>query len=284
MASGLTTTYFLPYPLPTDPVNVASDVEDLAIAVETELLLKASLSSPTFTGTPEAPTAATDTSTTQIATTQFVINQGYLKSSTAASTYATLSSPSLTGTPTAPTASLGTDTNQIATTAYVQNELDNFVTLPSQTGANGFFLTSDGTSASWQQIQTSDIDGLDDIFSTQLPLTYSPLNATISTDSSTIRVLTRDDSADLIQMASSSSNVIMVPFDGVGEANIPIGTQIIVVQAGTGQTIIEGDSSLGGASVTVNGTPGLKLRTRWSTATLIKTASNTWLAIGDLAA
>ncbi len=283
MASGLTPTYLLPYPLQTDSVNVASDVEDLATAVETELLLKAPISSPTFSGTPSAPTAASDTSTTQIATTQFVVNQGYLKSSVASSTYAALSSPALTGVPTAPTASLGTDTTQIATTAYVQNELDNFVTLPSQAGANGLFLKSNGTVASWQQIETSDVDGLDDIFATQLPLVYSPLNVSVFTDTTSLKILSRADSADLIQMNSSSANTVMVPFDGVGEANIPIGTQIIIVQAGTGQTTIVGDSGPFG-TVAVNGTPGLKLRTRWSSATLIKTASNTWIAVGDLAA
>jgi hypothetical protein len=54
--------------------------------------------SPTFTGTPLAPTASVDTNTTQIATTAFVIGQGYLKSSTASSTYAPISSPTFTGT------------------------------------------------------------------------------------------------------------------------------------------------------------------------------------------
>lgn len=43
--------------------------------------------SPALTGTPTAPTAAADTNTTQIATTAYVVGQGYLKSSTAASTY-----------------------------------------------------------------------------------------------------------------------------------------------------------------------------------------------------
>jgi hypothetical protein len=43
--------------------------------------------SPTFTGTPLATTAAADTNTTQIATTAYVIGQGYLKSATASSTY-----------------------------------------------------------------------------------------------------------------------------------------------------------------------------------------------------
>lgn len=54
--------------------------------------------SPTLTGTPIAPTASVDTNTTQIATTAFVIGQGYLKSSTASSTYAPIESPIFTGT------------------------------------------------------------------------------------------------------------------------------------------------------------------------------------------
>lgn len=52
----------------------------------------AALASPTFTGVPVAPTAAVDTSTTQLATTAYVVNQGYLKSATATSTYATIAS------------------------------------------------------------------------------------------------------------------------------------------------------------------------------------------------
>lgn len=50
----------------------------------------APLNSPTFTGVPRADTAAADTNTTQLATTQFVIGQGYLKSAAAASTYVPL--------------------------------------------------------------------------------------------------------------------------------------------------------------------------------------------------
>ena len=79
----------------------------------------ATLASPALTGTPTSPTAAVDTNTTQIATTAYVVGQGYLKSATASSTYAPLASPALTGTPTAPTATAGTNTTQIATTAFV---------------------------------------------------------------------------------------------------------------------------------------------------------------------
>ena len=42
-----------------------------------ELNLKADLASPTFTGTPSAPTASAETNTTQIATTAYVKSQGY---------------------------------------------------------------------------------------------------------------------------------------------------------------------------------------------------------------
>lgn len=43
--------------------------------------------SPALTGTPTAPTASVDTNTTQVATTAYVVGQGYLKSATASTTY-----------------------------------------------------------------------------------------------------------------------------------------------------------------------------------------------------
>jgi hypothetical protein len=54
-------------------------------------------SSPTLSGVPLSTTASVDTNTTQIATTAFVIGQGYLKSSTASSTYAPIANPTFTG-------------------------------------------------------------------------------------------------------------------------------------------------------------------------------------------
>lgn len=54
--------------------------------------------SPALSGTPTSTTAAVDTNTTQIATTAYVIGQGYLKSATASSTYAPITSPTFTGT------------------------------------------------------------------------------------------------------------------------------------------------------------------------------------------
>lgn len=99
--------------------------------------------SPALTGTPTAPTAAADTSTTQLATTAFVVGQASSASPNMAgtatvgtslryaradhthpsdTTKANLASPALTGTPTAPTAATATNTTQIATTEYVKNQ------------------------------------------------------------------------------------------------------------------------------------------------------------------
>jgi hypothetical protein len=79
--------------------------------VKTALDLKANLASPTFTGTPAAPTATAGTNTTQLATTAFVTAANNLK--------ANLASPTFTGTPAGPTAAAGTNTTQLATTAFV---------------------------------------------------------------------------------------------------------------------------------------------------------------------
>lgn len=56
-------------------------LDGVTSAIQTQLGTKAPTASPTFTGVPAAPTAAVDTNTTQIATTAYVVGQGYLKSS-----------------------------------------------------------------------------------------------------------------------------------------------------------------------------------------------------------
>jgi hypothetical protein len=55
--------------------NGVSAAFDTLSEIATAIGLKADIASPTFTGTPAAPTAAVDTTTTQLATTAFVIGQ-----------------------------------------------------------------------------------------------------------------------------------------------------------------------------------------------------------------
>lgn len=88
--------------------------------------------------------------------------------------------------------------------------------------------------------------------------------------------LSLSDDGKLIQMNVSSANSVTIPLNS--SAAFPVGTQITVVQAGTGQTtIVAADPG-----VTINVTPGLKLRARWSAASLIKLGTNSWLVTGDL--
>jgi len=68
---------------------------DAKLASATAATTYAPLASPTLTGTPLSTTAAVDTDTTQIATTAYVVGQGYLKSATASSTYAPLTNANL---------------------------------------------------------------------------------------------------------------------------------------------------------------------------------------------
>ncbi len=95
------------------------------------------------------------------------------------------------------------------------------------------------------------------------------------TDSYTLSALTERDS--LIEVAKSSATTITIPLNSA--VAYPVGTSIDILQTSTGQVTIAG-----AAGVTVNATPGLKLRTQWSSATLFKRAENTWVVYGDLTA
>jgi hypothetical protein len=78
--------------------NVTSNIQtqlDAKLGSTTAATTYAPIASPTLTGTPLSTTAAVDTNTTQIATTEYVVGQGYLKSVTASSTYAPLTNANL---------------------------------------------------------------------------------------------------------------------------------------------------------------------------------------------
>jgi len=89
--------------------------------------------------------------------------------------------------------------------------------------------------------------------------------------------LVATDTGKIIEMSVGSNNTLTVPLNT--SAVFAIGTQITILQTDVGQTTITPI-----AGVTINGTPGLKTRTRWSSATLIKRAINTWVLLGDLSA
>lgn len=85
------------------------------------------------------------------------------------------------------------------------------------------------------------------------------------------------DRDKLVEVSSASGVTVTIPTDA--SVAYPVGTSIDILQTGSGQVTIAG-----AAGVTVNATPGLKLRTQWSSATLFKRATDTWVVFGDLSA
>lgn len=151
-----TTNYSLPYPLQTDPVNVAGDIsalagkidgilketiEDTAAAQWTSGTFSNGLSTPTYNDTTgvismslsqdlrssASPTFVSITSTQATGTAPFTVTSTTAVTNLNADLldgqhgiyYAPINSPVFTGIPTASTASVDTNTTQIATTAYV---------------------------------------------------------------------------------------------------------------------------------------------------------------------
>jgi hypothetical protein len=106
------------------------------------------------------------------------------------------------------------------------------------------------------------------------------LNETIplNTQTGTTYTLAADDAGELITLANAGAITLTVPTN----ASVPfaLGTQITVTRAGSGALTIVGDTG-----VTVNSADGfLKLRTQWSSGTLIKVNTNSWILIGDISA
>lgn len=103
---------------------------------------------------------------------------------------------------------------------------------------------------------------------------YGAVNSNAFTSSTTLNNLNYRDA--MIEVESTSGVTITIPSDST--TNFPVGTSIDILQTNTGQVTIAGDG------FTPNATPGLKLRTRWSSCTLQKRGPNSWVVFGDLTA
>lgn len=154
----------------------------------------------TVAGTLAASTAAADTNTTQVATTAFVVGQGYLKSATASSTYAPLDSPTFTGTPAAPTASADTNTTQVATTAFVVGQASS--TTPAM----------DGSATTGTSLKYARADHVHPIDTSRAPLdsptlTGTPAAPTASAGTNSTQIATT------AFVTTAVANAVGVPYD-----------------------------------------------------------------------
>ena len=304
--------------------NTADTAKPVSTAQQTALDLKANLASPTFTGTPTLPTgtiATTQTAgnnSTAIATTAFVSTAvaNLVDSAPAAlntldelaaalgddpsfaTTIATsiglkapLASPTFTGTVTLPANTV--TSGMIADGAIVDADINanaaiTLSKLATSTAGNIIVYNSSGVPTS--VTETGDVtisdSGVTSIASGVIVNADVSANAAIDltklADISTNAqvgnyTLVLADKNKIVEMNVGSSNNLTVPLNSSVE--FPVGSQINILQVGVGQTTI-----VATAGVTINSTPGLKMRAQFSYATLIKRATNTWVLVGDISA
>jgi hypothetical protein len=104
----------------------------------------------------------------------------------------------------------------------------------------------------------------------------TPINTSNTTTSFTLSSSIVKDS--FVQIANSTTAVnVTVPADST--YLYPVGASMTFQQTGTALVAF-----IAASGVTIQSTPGLKLRAQYSAATLLKVAANTWALYGDLSA
>jgi plastocyanin len=174
--------------------------------VQTQLNSKAPLISPSFTGTPIAPTADVNTNTTQIATTAYVVGQGYSK----------IASPTFTGTVVLPsTTSIGTITSTELSyvdgvTSAIQTQINTKSPSASPTFTGTVVLPATTSIGTVDSTEIGYLDGVTSSIQTQI-------NSKLATTAFTYAGITKATYANVGSLPASASNtgkVMYVQADG----------------------------------------------------------------------
>lgn len=90
--------------------------------------------------------------------------------------------------------------------------------------------------------------------------------------------LVASDVSKIITITSSSARTLYIPTD----ANLTwsVGARVDVIVQGTGMVTV---AAVTPGTTTVNATPTKTSRAQWSMFSLVKTAANTWVGVGDFA-
>ena len=158
----------------------------------------------------------------------------------------------------------------------------------SVSGRAGFFENTDGTDteivlASATDLIIGSVDGtekfsIDDTGEANFVgnvISHIAINAQTGLD----YTLVLADDGKLVTMSNASPNDLIIPANA--SVAFPIGTQILVEQEGTGTTTIVSAGSP--PDVTINSAGGFfDTASQYTTISLIKKATDTWLIVGDL--
>lgn len=116
---------------------------------------------------------------------------------------------------------------------------------------------------------------------TNKTLTDPKINLAFDAQTGTTYTTVLNDNGQVVTMNNAASNTLSIPTNA--SVAYPIGTQINVLQIGAGQTTIQAVTS-GTTSILSTGATAAapKLRARYSMATCIKAATDTWYVVGDI--
>jgi len=146
------------------------------------------------------------------------------------------------------------------------------------TGLSGGTITTTGTIAIDSTVAT--LTGTQTL--TNKTLTDPKINLAFNADSGSSYTAVLTDNGKVVTMDNGSGNTFRIPTNA--SVAFPIGTQINVLSIGAGQTTINAVTS---GTTTINSTGATatapKLRARYSMATCIKSATDTWYVVGDIA-
>ena len=149
------------------------------------------------------------------------------------------------------------------------------------TGLSGGSITTSGTIAI-DTATTVDVSTAQTLTNKTLtsPTLNAPLiNLSLNAQTGTTYTFVLADNGKLVTASNASAQTYSIPTNA--SVAYPIGTQINIIQIGAGQVTIQG---AGGVTVASTGATATapKLRAQYSSATLIKVATDTWYVVGDI--
>jgi hypothetical protein len=145
------------------------------------------------------------------------------------------------------------------------------------TGLSGGTITTSGTVAIDSTVAT--LTGTQTL--TNKTLTDAKVNLGFDAETASYTAILANNS-QVVTMDVGSANTFSIPTNA--SVAFPIGTQINVLQIGTGQTTIQAVTS-GTTTVLSTGATAAqpKLRARYSAATCLKAGTDLWYVFGDIA-
>ncbi len=146
------------------------------------------------------------------------------------------------------------------------------------TGLSGGAITTSGTIAI-DTATTVDVSTAQTL--TNKTLTAPVINLALNAQTGTTYTFVLGDNGKLVTASNASAQTYSIPTNA--SVAYPIGTQINIIQIGAGQVTIQATTS-GTTTVASTGATATapKLRAQYSSATLIKAATDLWYVAGDI--